>query len=47
MKTNNPIIDSMLEAQASVLNNWMDSTKKMQASFTSGNAMHETQNIAK
>lgn len=47
MKTNNPIIDSMLEAQASVLNNWMDSAKKMQTSFTSGNAMHETQNIAK
>jgi len=33
MKTNNPIIDSMLEAQANVLNNWMESTKKMQSSF--------------
>jgi len=47
MKTNNPIIDSMLEAQANVLNNWMDSAKKMQSSFTSGNVPHEGQNILK
>ncbi len=47
MKTNNPILDSMLEAQANVLNNWMDSAKKMQTSFTSGNMMHETQTIAR
>jgi polyhydroxyalkanoate synthase subunit PhaE len=47
MKTNNPIIDSMLEAQASVINNWMDSAKKMQSSLTSGNVTHEGQNIVK
>lgn len=47
MKTNNPIIDSMLEAQANVINNWMDSAKKMQSSFTSGNVAHEGQNIVK
>ncbi len=47
MKTNNPIIDSMLEAQANVINNWMDSAKKMQSSFTSGNVTHEGQNIVK
>jgi len=47
MKTNNPILDSMLEAQANVLTNWMDSAKKMQTSFNSGNAMNEPQNVAK
>lgn len=47
MKTNNPVFDSMLEAQANVLNNWMESAKKMQSSFTSGNAIHEGQNIMK
>lgn len=47
MKTNNPIIDSMLEAQANVLNNWMESAKKMQSSFTSGSMPHEGQNIMK
>jgi len=47
MKTNNPIIDSMLEAQATALNNWMDSAKKMQSSLTSGNIPHEGQGILK
>ena len=47
MKTNNPIIDSMLEAQANVLNNWMESTKKMQSSFSNGSVPHEGQNILK
>lgn len=47
MKTNNPIFDSMLEAQANVLNNWMESAKKMQSSFTTGNIPYEGQNIMK
>ncbi|MGE0566784.1 MAG: poly(R)-hydroxyalkanoic acid synthase subunit PhaE [Bacteroidia bacterium] len=47
MKTDNPFIDSMLEAQANVMNNWMESAKKMQASFTNGNVSHEGQNIVK
>ncbi len=47
MKTNNPIFDSMLEAQANVLNNWMDSAKKMQSSFGTGNIPFEGQNIMK
>lgn len=47
MKTNNPIIDSMLETQANVLNNWMESTKKMQSSFSNGSIPHEGQNIMK
>lgn len=47
MKTNNPVIDSMLEAQANVLNNWMDSAKKMQSSFSNGSVPHEGQNILK
>lgn len=47
MKTNNPIIDSMLEAQANALNSWMDTAKKMQSSLTSGNIPHEGQGILK
>lgn len=47
MKTNNPIFDNLIETQATVVNNWMDSTKKIQAAMTSGNIATEGQNIYK
>ncbi len=47
MKTNNPFIDSMVETQSNVMNNFMESAKKMQSAFTSGNMAHEGQNIYK
>jgi len=47
MKTNNPVIDSMLEAQANALNNWMDSAKKVQSSFSNGNVPQDSQAILK
>ena len=45
MKTNNPIFDNLIETQATVVNNWMDSTKKIQAAMTSGSINTEAQNI--
>jgi len=47
MKTNNPFFDSLLETQTTVMNNWMDSTKKFQNAMTSGNITTEGQNIYK
>lgn len=47
MKTNNPIIDNMMDAQANAMNNWMDSAKKFQAAFSNGNVMTEGQAIYK
>jgi polyhydroxyalkanoate synthase subunit PhaE len=47
MKTNNPFIDNMVDAQAHVMNNFMESAKKMQSAFTNGSAMHEGQGIYK
>ncbi|MBS1634361.1 MAG: hypothetical protein JST26_00470 [Bacteroidetes bacterium] len=47
MKTNNPFIDNMIEAQASAVNNFMDTTKKFQNAFASGNIMSEGQSIYK
>lgn len=47
MKTNNPIIDNMMDAQANAMNTWMDSAKKFQAAFASGNAMTEGQSMYK
>lgn len=47
MKTNNPFIDSMVDAQAHVMNNFMESAKKMQTAFTNGNIAHEGQSIYK
>lgn len=47
MKTNNPIFDNLIETQANVMNNWMDSTKKLQAAMTSGSIATEGQNIYK
>lgn len=47
MKTNNPMIDSMMDAQANAMNTWMDSTKKFQSAFTSGNPMADGQSMYK
>lgn len=47
MKTNNPFIDNLIDAQTNVVNNWMDSSKKFQSAMTSGNVAAEGQNIYK
>ncbi|MGZ3883993.1 MAG: poly(R)-hydroxyalkanoic acid synthase subunit PhaE [Bacteroidia bacterium] len=47
MKTNNPFLDNLIEAQTNVVNNWVDTTKKVQAAITSGSISHEGQNIYK
>lgn len=47
MKTNNPMIDSMIEAQTTAVNNWMDSAKKFQSAFSNGTVATETQSILK
>jgi len=47
MKTNNPIIDNMMDAQANAVNTWMDSAKKFQSAFASGNVVAESQSIFK
>jgi len=46
-KTNNPFLDNLIEAQTTVVNNWMDTTKKVQAAITAGNIAHEGQSIYK
>lgn len=47
MKTSNPILDNLVETQTHFVNNWMDSAKKMQAAFASGNLAHEGQSLYK
>lgn len=47
MKTNNPFIDNMIEAQTNAMNTWMDSAKKFQTAFASGNVAAEGQNFFK
>jgi polyhydroxyalkanoate synthase subunit PhaE len=47
MKTNNPIIDNMMDAQANAMNTWMDSAKKFQSAFSNGNMMNDSQSIYK
>ena len=47
MKTNNPIIDNMMDAQANVMNTWMDSAKKFQSAFANGNVAGDSQSIFK
>jgi polyhydroxyalkanoate synthesis regulator phasin len=47
MKTTNPVLDTLVESQTSFVNNWMDSAKKIQAAFTSGNIVHEGQSLYK
>ena len=47
MKTANPALDTLVESQTNFVNNFMDSAKKMQAAFTSGNLVHEGQSLYK
>ncbi len=47
MKTNNPIIDNILDVQSQTINNWVESTQKFQQAFTGGNVANEGQNIYK
>lgn len=47
MKTSNPVIDTLVESQTQFVNNWMDSAKKMQSAFASGNIASEGQSLYK
>src|ERR1044072_8313370 len=47
MKTSNPVIDTLVESQTQFVNNWMDSAKKMQSAFASGNIASEGQALYK
>lgn len=47
MKTTNPVIDTLVETQTQFVNNWMDSAKKMQSAFTSGNMATEGSSLYK
>ena len=47
MKTNNPIIDNMIETQTQAINSWVDSTKKIQSALLGGNIATEGQSIYK
>lgn len=47
MKTTNPMFDVLLESQAQFVNNWMDSARKIQSAFTSGNITTEGQHLYK
>lgn len=47
MKTSNPVIDTLVESQTQFMNNWIDSAKKMQTAFTSGNITTEGQSLYK
>jgi hypothetical protein len=47
MKTANPFIDTLVESQTQFVNNWMESAKKMQSAFTSGNIASEGQSLYK
>ena len=47
MKTNNPIIDNIMEVQSNTMNTWIDSAKKFQTAFTTGNLVAESQSIYK
>lgn len=43
----NPVIDTLIENQTQFVNNWLESAKKMQTAFTSGNIVSEGQNLYK
>ncbi|HEY1041030.1 MAG TPA: hypothetical protein VGF30_16565, partial [Bacteroidia bacterium] len=47
MKTNNPILDNILDVQSQTINNWVESTQKFQQAFTGGSIANEGQNIYK
>ncbi|MBS1650693.1 MAG: hypothetical protein JSU07_01665 [Bacteroidetes bacterium] len=44
---NGKFVDSVVETQTELLNNWVDSAKKFQTAFTSGNLFNEGQNLYK
>lgn len=45
MKTNNPLMDTLVESQTQFVNNWMESAKKMQAAFTDGTMSSDGQSF--
>ena len=47
MKKTNPVLDTLVETQTEIMNNWMESAKKMQNAFTSGNPAAEGTNVYK
>src|SRR4051812_14244275 len=47
MKKTNPVLDNLVETQTEIMNNWMESAKKMQNAFTNGNPVTESSNIYK
>lgn len=47
MKTNNPVLDTLVESQTQFINNWMESAKKMQSAFASGSIASEGQSLYK
>jgi class III poly(R)-hydroxyalkanoic acid synthase PhaE subunit len=47
MKTNNPVLDTLVDSQTQFINNWMDSAKKMQSALTSGTIASEGQSLYK
>ena len=47
MKTNNPMIDNLMDAQSNAMNTWMDSAKKFQSAFATGNVAGESQSFLK
>ena len=47
MKTNNPIVDNIVDVQSQAISNWVETTQKFQKAFTGGSIAHEGQNIYK
>ena len=47
MKTNNPMIDNLMDVQSNAMNTWMESARKFQSAFATGNALIESQTILK
>jgi polyhydroxyalkanoate synthase subunit PhaE len=45
MKTQNPVIDNIIEAQTQAVNNWVDTTKKFQNALSGGKIQSEGQSI--
>lgn len=41
MKTNNAFVDALIESQSQALNNWLETTQKMQTAIATGNAATE------
>jgi hypothetical protein len=47
MKTNNPVLDTLAESQTQIINNWMESARKMQSAFANGHITSEGQSLYK